>query len=76
MNLVRMPEDDVLTEDDVAPARAEQQRIQRLSKHEAQRASPRLCDRHHDLVLEQRSETRTSDDQRGVLLAARRSRRK
>src|SRR5439155_69395 len=39
VNLVRMPEDDVLSEDDVPAARSQEKGIQRFPEHEAQRAS-------------------------------------
>src|SRR5206468_11391870 len=38
VNLVRVPQDDVLAEDDVAAARSEKQWIQRLAERETERA--------------------------------------
>ena len=45
VNLVRMAQHDVLAEDDVAAARAEQQRIQRLAQRQPERAGTRLRER-------------------------------
>ena len=67
VDLVRMAQHDVLSEDDVAPARTQQQRIQPLAQHEPERARSRLRGRHDELVLQQRPEPRTADDQRSVL---------
>ena len=56
VNLVRMPQHDVLAEDDVAAAAAEQPRIHRLAQRETERARHRLRDEHDELVLEQRAQ--------------------
>ena len=67
VDLVRMAQDDVLAEDDVAPARAEQRRIERLAQHEAQRAGTGLRERDDELVLQQRAEPGSPDDEGRVL---------
>ena len=56
VDLVRMPQHDVLAEDDVAAAAAEQPRIQRLAQREPERARDGLRDEHDELVLEQRAQ--------------------
>ena len=52
-DLVRMTQHDVLAEDHVAAARAEQQGIQRLSQRQPQRARHALRQQHDELVLQQ-----------------------
>ena len=66
-----MAQHDVLPEDHVAPARAEQQRIQRLAQHEPGRTRSGLREKHHELVAEQRTEAGPADDQRLILRARR-----
>ena len=71
MNLVRMAQHDVLPEDDVAPAGAEQQRIQTSAQREPQRARHALRQQHDELVLEERTPAGFADDQRRVFCPGR-----
>ncbi len=71
VNLVRMPQHDVLAEDDVAAARSEERRIQRLSQRESERTRTALRERDDQLVLQERPKIRFPDDERRVFLRAR-----
>ena len=64
---------DVLAEDDVAAAAAEEQRVQRLADRQPDRARPRLREHDDQLVAQQRAEARPADDERRVFRAARRA---
>src|SRR5439155_8920560 len=74
-NLVRMSQHDVLTEDDVAPARAEEPRVQHLAQGEPERARNSLRGEHDELMLDKRAQSRPADNELGVLRAARFARR-
>ncbi len=63
-----MPQDHVLSEDDVAPAGAEQKRIQRLSQYQAERAGDVLRQQRHGLMEDERLPPGPSDDERDVFL--------
>ena len=71
VDLVRMAQHDVLAEDDVAAAGAEQRRIERLAQRQPERAGTRLREHDDQLVLQQRAETRPPDHELGVFLPAR-----
>src|SRR6185295_11125677 len=62
-DLVRMPEDDVLSEDHAAAARSEEHRIQQLAKREAERAGDPLRQQLDELVAEERAPSVAADDQ-------------
>ena len=65
VNLVRMPQHDVLAEDDVAAARSEQQRIQRLPQRQAERAGAAPARAMTtSSYFSSAAETRAADDQR------------
>src|SRR5262249_25758294 len=68
-DLVRVPEHDVLAEDHVAPAGAEQQREERPSQREPERAGHVLRRELHALVAEKRAPARKADDQRRIFFA-------
>jgi hypothetical protein len=73
VNLVRVAEDHVLSENHVAAARAEQPRVQRLAQRQADRAGACLGQRHDEFVPDQGGEAGTADDERRVLRPARRA---
>ena len=56
-----------LVEHNVAPARPQQRRVQRLAEREPERPRPRLRQADDQLVLQQRAQARAADDERGVL---------
>jgi hypothetical protein len=58
MNLVGVAEHDVLAENHVSAARAEQERIERLAQDETERPRARLREGDDKLVLQERRETR------------------
>ena len=70
VDLVRMAQHDVLAEHDVAPARAEQRRIQRLAEREARaRPAAAWAIETTSSYLQQRAQPRPADDERRVLLS-------
>src|SRR5262245_8823152 len=71
VDLVGMSNYHVLPEDDAAPARPEEQRIERLAQREPQCAWHMLRHQHDGLVSEERTPTGTADDQTSVLLPRR-----
>ena len=66
VDLVGMPQHDVLAEDDVAAAAAEQHRVEGLAERQTERAGHALREQHDELVLEQRRQPGPADDQRAV----------
>ena len=70
-DLVRMAQHDVLAEDDVAAAGAEQRRVERLAQREPERAGHALRGERDELVPDERAPAGAPDDQRDVLLARR-----
>src|SRR5947207_9633247 len=70
VNLVRMAEDDVLAEYDVAAARSEEERVQDVSQRETERPAARLCREHDELVLDQRADAAASHHELFLLLPA------
>ena len=70
VDLVRMPKDDVLAEDDVASAAAEQHRVTGLAERQPERARHALREQHDELVLDERRQAGLADDQ-GAVFGAR-----
>ena len=70
-DLVRVAQHDVLTEDHVAATAGEERRIQRLAKRQSERARRALGRERDELVFDQRTPSRPSDNERGVFLARR-----
>ena len=74
VDLVRVTQDDVLAEDDVAAARPQQHRVQRLAEHQPQRARATTARTSRSArSFSSAPEPGPADDERRVLRAARRA---
>src|SRR6185295_8309986 len=70
-DLVRMAQHDVLAEDDVPAARAEERREERLAQRETERAGHVLAEELHEFVVKERAPAGPADHERRVPLACR-----